>query len=216
MLSTSLLKLLRYSLYLATLVLAAIELIVVSVALAAVSDFDGLTYGSLSPWRGGAAYTLFVTLLTLLTYPFVAFGNILTNRGFHMCARYNMVIYEVVSAVLFTVLWFVAGVVMAHYADGCPSFYSMCGKYKAATAFAWFPFFVFLCNSVVLSLLTHRARKGGAPLTILTYEIDYESGSGPAPAAPQHVESQYQQATKTDASYYGSNPQVSMPVAPSH
>ncbi|KAJ2704071.1 hypothetical protein H4R19_005276, partial [Coemansia spiralis] len=154
MLSTALLKLLRYSLYLAAIGLAAVELIVVSVALAGLNSMvmDGYYY-SLSPWRGGAGWTLFVTLSTLVVIPIIAFGNILASRGITVFARCNMILYETANAVLYTVLWFVAGVVMAHYADDCPDVFNVCRRYKAATAFAWFPFFVFACISAVLIML---------------------------------------------------------------
>ncbi|KAJ1723231.1 hypothetical protein LPJ61_005846 [Coemansia biformis] len=159
---------------------------------------------------------MFVTLATLITIPIIAFGNLLASRGFAFATKSNYIISEVANSVLFTVLWFIAGVVMANYAgDGGCGGLSMCQKFKAATAFAWFPFFVFLCNSVVLVMLLLRVRKNGAPMTTLAYEVDFESGNAPAPGAPQNVDAPYAQQGKNDASYYGSSPQVAMP-APTH
>ncbi|KAJ2694496.1 hypothetical protein H4R19_005912 [Coemansia spiralis] len=61
-------------------------------------------------------------------------------------------------------------------------------------------------------MLLLRVRKSGAPLTTVTYEIDYEAGNAGPPAAPQHIEGQYTQNTKSDGGYYASSPQVAMPA----
>ncbi|KAJ2785135.1 hypothetical protein H4R18_000723 [Coemansia javaensis] len=216
MVSTALLKLLRYSLYLAVLVLAFIELIVDAVALAGLKTINVFGfYYSFGPPRGAAGYTMFVTLATLFVVPIIAFGNLLANRGISLATRANHIVNEVAAASFFTVLWFAAAVAMAYYAGDTDCYgYSACSKFKAATAFAWFPFFVFLCLTITLVILLVRVRKAGAPLTTLAYEVDVEAGR-PGPAVPQHVDAPYPSTGKSEGGYYGSQPQVTMPT-PAH
>ncbi|KAJ2452776.1 hypothetical protein EV183_002674 [Coemansia sp. RSA 2336] len=216
MISSALLRLLRYSLYLAAITLAVVELIVDAVALAALNDtYRGISF-SFPDEKGAAGYTMFVTIVTLLFIPVVTFANVLANRGFGIAARFNQILTELAVTAFFLVLWFVAGVVMATYAGRyeCIGF-SLCGKFKAATAFAWLPFFVFLAQTAVLVLILLRIRANGGNLKSMTHDIDGDAGLPTAVAAPpQHVETPYAQPKDNEGSYYNSNPQVNMPAAP--
>ncbi|KAJ2850811.1 hypothetical protein IWW36_001626 [Coemansia brasiliensis] len=216
MLSSALLRLLRYSLYLTAITLAVIELIVDAVALAALNDtYRGFSF-SFTNEKGAAGYTMFVTIVTLLFIPIVTFANILVNRGFGAAARFNQILTELSNTVFFLVLWFIAGVVMAVYAGSGDCFgFSVCKKFKAATAFAWLPFFVFLAQTAVLVLILLRIRANGGNMKSMTHDIDGDAGLPTAVAAPpQHVETPYSQPNKGEGAYYNSNPQVDMPVAP--
>ncbi|KAJ2658072.1 hypothetical protein IW148_004861 [Coemansia sp. RSA 1199] len=214
MIPTPLLRLLRYSLYLTIIGLAVIELIVDAVALGALANFD---YGgfrlSFSAEKGAAGYTMFVTLITLLFIPALTFANVIVNRGVGAAAKLNHIINEVSISAFFTVLWFVAAVVMAVYAGNgeCGGF-SLCSKFKAATAFAWFPFFVFLVQTVVLVLIMMRIRGNGGSMKTPAYEVDGAENL-PTAAPPIHVDNDpYTHSAKDENAYYNSNPQVAMPA----
>ncbi|KAJ2338533.1 hypothetical protein IWW50_006678 [Coemansia erecta] len=216
MIPTPLLRLLRYSLYLTAIGLAALELIVDAVALAALNNFNvrGVRV-DFSAHKGAAGYTMFVTLITLLFIPVLTFANVLSNRGVNAAAKLNHISHELSVASFFTVLWFIAGVTMAVYAgDGDCFGLSVCKKFKAATAFAWFPFFVFLLLTSVLVIIMLRIRANGGSMKTPAYEVDGDIESQPA-APPQHVDvDPYAQSPKGENSYYNSNPQIAMPAAP--
>ncbi|KAJ2321402.1 hypothetical protein H4S02_009251 [Coemansia sp. RSA 2611] len=212
MLSTALLRLLRYTLYLAAIFLALLEFIVDAVALAALNQRINGFRIDFSAHKGAAGYTMFVTLATLLFLPVVTFANILANRGFGAAAKLNRIGHELAVAGLFTALWFIAGVVMAVYAGEGDCFgFSVCKKFKAATAFAWFPFFVFALQTGVLVLILQRIRSSGGTLQTPAHQIDDEAQ---AAAPPQHVEQPFERAHKAEESYYNSNPEVAMPAGP--
>ncbi|KAJ2796013.1 hypothetical protein H4R20_005682 [Coemansia guatemalensis] len=213
MLGANLLRLLRYSLYLWITFLVVIELIVDAVALAAVNDFDQL---DLSGQKGAAGYTMFVTLATLLLIPLISCSMFLVNRGVGFAGKLNLIVTELAVASIFSVLWFIAGVVMAVKSRGDCFGLSVCKKFKAATAFAWLPFFSFLFLTSVLVLIWRIIRSNGGSLSTPTHALDSNMEAGhpsvAAAAPPQHPETSYApDASKNEGGYYSSNPQVNMP-----
>ncbi|PIA14192.1 hypothetical protein COEREDRAFT_82873 [Coemansia reversa NRRL 1564] len=212
MVGTALLRLLRYSLYLTIIFLAVIELIVDAVAIGGLNNLRG---ANVSAQRGATGYTMFVTLATLLLIPLIAFSTLLANRGLGFTSKLTTVINEVVIASVFTVLWFVAGVVMAVKSRGSCLGFSFCHKLKAATAFAWLPFFAFLFLTIALVLIMRSVRANGGSLNTPTHAIEnnMEAGHSPAVAVPpQHPATSFAPDTsKNEGVYYGSNPQVNMP-----
>ncbi|KAJ2158890.1 hypothetical protein GGF46_003435 [Coemansia sp. RSA 552] len=226
-LTSSLLRVLRYSLYLGIIFLAVIELIVDAVALGGLNSQGGLV--SLSAERGAAGYTMFVTILTLLVIPLVAFGTLLASMGMGFASSVNRIGTELSVAGAFTVLWFVSGVVMAVKADVNCRGVSVCQKFKAATAFAWIPWLFFVGLSGVLVLILMRIRASGGNMQSLAYDIDGEANQPQVPpqaagapqhmeATPQHMEAGAYSPQSTGKyegdSYYQSNPAVNMPAAP--
>ncbi|KAJ2077885.1 hypothetical protein H4R24_004851 [Coemansia sp. RSA 988] len=213
MVGTALLRLLRYSLYLGIIVLAVIELIVDAVAIAGVNDLD---LSELSGQKGAAGYTMFVTLATLLVIPLVAFSTLLANRGVGFAGKLNLIVTELAISSFFTVMWFIAGVVMAVKSRGSCFGYSFCKKLKAATAFAWLPFFAFLFLTLTLLLIWRIIRSNGGSLSTPTHALDSNMEAGhpsvAAAAPPQHPEASFApDASKNEGGYYGSSPQVNMP-----
>ncbi|KAJ2616336.1 hypothetical protein H4S08_000830 [Coemansia sp. RSA 1365] len=212
MVGTALLRLLRYSLYLVIIFLAVVELIVDAIAIEGLNDIGR---ASSSGQRGAAGYTMFVTLATLLLIPLIAFSTLLANRGLGFTSKLTTVINEVFVASVFTLMWFIAGVVMAVKCWSNCSGFSFCLRFKAATAFAWLPFFAFLFLTIALLLIARTVRANGGSLTTPTHAIEsnMEAGHSPAAAVPlQHPAASFTpDASKNDGVYYGSNPQVNMP-----
>ncbi|KAJ1645776.1 hypothetical protein J3B02_003650, partial [Coemansia erecta] len=207
MFSVRMLQALRFWLYAAAILFAVIELIVDALALGALAD-----YGFVSEHKGAAGWTMFVTVVGLITIPLIMFGNIMVSLGFNFIQPLNRILHELIVVVTLDVFYFVAGIVMANYAGGggCGGS-SVCSKFKAATAFPWLSFFVLLVQSVVLGLLLHIVRVNGGSLATPSYEID---GEFPVVAAapPQHGTDPYPAPVQGAPSSYDDQPHVSMPM----
>ncbi|KAI7827205.1 hypothetical protein BX661DRAFT_182862 [Kickxella alabastrina] len=209
MVGIALLNLARFSLYIAAIVLAVIEFIVDAVALAALNNF-GLSSGPV----GAAGWTMFVTIISLLILPILAFGNVLTRKNIKFVHLFNRILYELIIVGTLCLFLFISGIVMANYAGsgGCFGI-SVCSKFKAATAFPWLSFFVLLVLSVVLTLMLLKVRKSGGDIkAALSYEIQDEYPAVAA-APPQTASEPYPAAVQGgNIRYYDSHPDVSMPV----
>ncbi|KAJ1931664.1 hypothetical protein GGF37_007314, partial [Kickxella alabastrina] len=116
MVGIALLNLARFSLYIAAIVLAVIEFIVDAVALAALNNF-GLSSGPV----GAAGWTMFVTIISLLILPILAFGNVLTRKNIKFVHLFNRILYELIIVGTLCLFLFISGIVMANYAGsgGC-------------------------------------------------------------------------------------------------
>ncbi|KAJ1721851.1 hypothetical protein LPJ53_003671 [Coemansia erecta] len=206
--AVKLLQTLRFWLFVAAFVSAVIELIVDAVALGALA---GIPFSG--EHKGAAGWTMFATAVSLIIIPLLAFGGYMASRGFGFAILLNRVLYELIIVVTLDVFVFVAGIVMANYASGCPSALSVCAKFKAATAFPWLSFFILLAQSVVVGLLLHLVRtNGGSVFTTLSYDVEGEFPVVSA-APPQHGSDPYPAPVQgaPSAAYYESQPQVSMP-----
>ncbi|KAJ1996526.1 hypothetical protein GGI02_001516 [Coemansia sp. RSA 2322] len=214
--NTSYLKLARFSLYLAAIVLAAVSLIVDAVALAALNQkytvgLFSFSFGDSSN-KGAAGFTMFVTLVSLILLPALAFGNVLVAKGFGQVEILNRVLWEMVTVSVLGLFWFIAAVVMASYASGSCGGLSVCTKFNAATAFAWLAFFAVLGVAITVGLMLHVVRTSGGDIKqALTHNFD--SGYPNTQARAGDVESHpYPGAAAGGNAYYSSSPAVNMPV----
>ncbi|KAJ2893714.1 hypothetical protein GGI21_000421 [Coemansia aciculifera] len=217
-LNTSTLKLTRFYLYIAAIVLTVVTFIVDAVALASLKTYyyGGYSFG-FSTLRGAAGFTMFVCIVALFLTPSLAFGNVLARTGaLGFIEILNRVLYEVIAVSVLGLFWFIAACVMASYADvECFDGWSMCGKFKAATAFTWLTFGAVLALSIVLGLMLHVVRtSNGSIKDTLSYNIDGEyapraNAAGGAAAVESHP---YPGAAAGGNSYYNSSPAVNMPV----
>ncbi|KAJ1665813.1 hypothetical protein IW140_002894 [Coemansia sp. RSA 1813] len=213
--SNTLLRGVRFYLYVSAILLVVIELIVDALSLSSINDLsDSLPSGyrsGLSHVRGAAGYTMFVTLITLLLVPSIAFGGILANRGIAIAAILNRVLLEVSAVSALTLFWFVSGCVMANYAD-CGG-RGMCSRFRAATAFAWLLFFNLLAEVAILVLILLKIRSSNGDIkTAYTYDVDDVSPTPVMAAAPMHSEQPYSPTARAEESYYESQPKVAMPT----
>lgn len=215
MLGTSLLKLARFSLYMGALVLIVIVLITDAVTLAAFKDIHihGYTveFGHI---KGAGGYTMFVTVLSLIILPFLAFGNLLASRGIGLAEKLNAILHELAAVGFFVLLWFISAVVLSVYA--CTGG-SACSKISAATAFSWLTFFALAIQAGVLTMLLMKVRKSGGDMrNTLSYQIDDDYQGDMRRQNTPGVSDQPPQVELGGAStnpYYSSNPAVNMPSA---
>ncbi|KAJ2058336.1 hypothetical protein GGI17_005112 [Coemansia sp. S146] len=212
-LNTSVLKLARFYLFIAAIVLTVVTFIVDAVSLASLkTTYFGfvITYTS---HRGAAGFTMFVTIVSLFLIPTLAFGNVLAQKGFGFIEILNRVLYELITVCVLGLFWFIAACVMAAYAGGeCGS---LCSKFNAATAFTWLTFIVVLALSVVIGLMLHIVRTSGGNIQeTLTHGIDGEyvartNNNAGGAGLENHP---YPGATAGGNSYYNSSPAVNMPI----
>ncbi|KAJ2242002.1 hypothetical protein GGI13_007120 [Coemansia sp. RSA 455] len=213
-LNTSALKLARFYLFIAAIVLTVVTFIVDAVALAALkSDYWGFGYVfSFTSHKGAAGFTMFVTIVSLFLIPTLAFGNVLAQKGFGFIEILNRVLYELISVCVLGLFWFISACVMAAYAGGeCGS---LCSKFNAATAFTWLTFIVILALSVVIGLMLHIVRTSGGNIQeTLTHSIDGEYVARTNNNGGAGLENNpYPGATAGGNSYYNSSPAVNMPI----
>ncbi|KAJ2723670.1 hypothetical protein GGI07_002465 [Coemansia sp. Benny D115] len=218
MLSIAVLQKVRFFAYIAIIVLSVVELIVDAVNLAALNDtvvVGGIRYSfGDSGAKGASGWTMFVTLITLLVAPLLAFGSILTNKGIPFVHLFNRLFFELITVVVFLIFWFISGVVMAVYApSGSCHGISVCSKMQAATAFPWLNFFAFLVVTIVLTILLLKVRSnGGNAQTTLTYEIENDYPAVTAGAPEHNIGYPSGGVQPTNESYYNLHPDVNMPV----
>ncbi|KAJ2547448.1 hypothetical protein EV175_005219 [Coemansia sp. RSA 1933] len=217
--SSALLRGVRFYLYTSAILLVVIELIVDALSLSSINDLaDALPSGyggsAVSHIRGAAGYTMFVTLVTLLLVPVIAFGGMIASRGFQMAAMLNRVLLEISTVSLLMLFWFVSGCVMANYSGGgsCGSS-SLCQRFRAATAFAWLLFFNLLAEVGILVLILLKIRSNSGDIkTAYTFEVEDISATPVMAAGPIHSDQPYPQSARAEESYYDNNPKVSMPT----
>ncbi|KAJ2443230.1 hypothetical protein GGF42_006705 [Coemansia sp. RSA 2424] len=218
-LNTSMLKLARFYLYIAAIVLTVVTFIVDAVSLASLkSVYAGFYYLAYSSNKGAAGYTMFVTIVSLFLIPALAFGNVLARKGFGFVEILNRVLYELIAVCVLGLFWFIAACVMASYADFDYYGGSVHSKFSAATAFTWLTFVTLLGLSVVLGLMLHIVRTSSGNIKeTLTYNIDGEyaprANSAAVSSGGAGLESHpYPGATAGGNSYYNSSPAVNMPI----
>ncbi|KAJ2486086.1 hypothetical protein IWW37_005735 [Coemansia sp. RSA 2050] len=219
-LNTSVLKLARFYLYLAAIVLIVVTFIVDAVSLASLkvtSVYMGyyFTY-SYSTNKGAAGFTMFVAIVSLFLVPAIAFGSLLVQKGLGFVEILNRVLYELITVSALGFFWFVAACVMAAYAGLECGGSSVCSKFSAATAFTWLTFVTMLGLSVVVGLMLHVVRTSGGNIKeTLTHGIDgeYVARANPAGGAAGLESHPYPGATAAGGnSYYNSSPAVNMPI----
>ncbi|KAJ2812932.1 hypothetical protein FBU31_001549 [Coemansia sp. 'formosensis'] len=213
-LNTSALKLSRFYLYIAAIVLTVVTFIVDAVSLASLKTITVFGYEfSYSANRGAAGFTMFVTIVSLFLIPAVAFGNVLAQKGLGFIEILNRVLYELITVSVLGLFWFIAACVMAAYAGG--SCGSLCSKFDAATAFTWLTFVVVLAISIVDGLILHVVRTSGGNIQeTFAYAVDGEyaaraNNNAGGAGLENHP---YPGATAGGNSYYNSSPAVNMPV----
>ncbi|KAJ2031612.1 hypothetical protein IWW57_000624 [Coemansia sp. S610] len=217
-LNTSALKLARFYLYLAAIVLIVVTFIVDAVSLASLKGstvYMGFVYTySYSSNKGAAGFTMFVTIVSLFLVPAIAFGSLLVQKGLGFIEILNRVLFELIAVSVLGFFWFVAACVMAAYAGLECGGSSICSKFSAATAFTWLTFVVMLALSVVVGLMLHVVRTSGGNIKeTLTHAIDGEYVARAQPAGAAGLESHpYPGATAGGNSYYNSSPAVNMPI----
>ncbi|KAI9502407.1 hypothetical protein GGI25_004693 [Coemansia spiralis] len=196
MFSDTLLKILRFYLYITALVFVVIVLITDAVSL---SKLDKYPSGYVSEHKGAAGYTMFVTLASLILIPLITFGHHLA-----VFAVLSRVLHELILNAVLAVFWFVAGCVMANYSGGGGCYgSSLCSSFRAATAFSWLTFFVLLAQIVFLVLVVMRVRRNNGDIRApYGYDSGYGGNAGGAAAPPMHSEEPY----------YETQPKVEMPT----
>ncbi|KAJ2741837.1 hypothetical protein GGI20_004910 [Coemansia sp. BCRC 34301] len=216
-LNTSILKLARFYLYIAAIVLTVVTFIVDAVSLASLkSIYVGFYTYSFSSNKGAAGFTMFVTIVSLFLIPSLAFGNVLARKGMAFAETLNRILYELISVSVLGLFWFIAACVMASYASVDCYGSSICGKFSAATAFTWLTFVAVLGLAVVLGLMLHVVRTSNGNIKeTLSYNIDgeYATRTNAAPTGAGLESHPYPGATAAGGnSYYNSSPAVNMPI----
>ncbi|KAJ2764133.1 hypothetical protein GGI18_006517, partial [Coemansia linderi] len=111
-LNTSALKLARFYLYLAAIVLIVVTFIVDAVSLASLKGstvYMGFVYTySYSSNKGAAGFTMFVTIVSLFLVPAIAFGSLLVQKGLGFIEILNRVLFELIAVSVLGFFWFVA------------------------------------------------------------------------------------------------------------
>ncbi|KAJ2077886.1 hypothetical protein H4R24_004852 [Coemansia sp. RSA 988] len=153
------------------------------------------------PVKGAAGWTMFATVSSLLVLP------LLLTRSSRFQRWLNRTAIELVILGVFTLLYFISGIVLASKSGDRSCLTSMlCRRIKATTAFCWIAFAALILALVVVGLIARAQSRLGLPL-FTAYSFDVE-GEEITPPVPANSHDMHAAAMSIGGAYMGNNSSV--------